>query len=98
MYQTMMVPEFEQLVKNEKVNILDVREVDEFQSGHIEGAINLPLSGFPEAVEALDQTKAYHVICHSGSRSQMACDYLGSNGFDTTNIMGGMSTWRGAIV
>lgn len=98
MYQTMMVPEFEQLVKSETLNILDVREVDEFQRGHIDGALNLPLSGFPEVVEELDQAKEYHVICHSGSRSQMACEYLGSKGFTTTNIMGGMSAWRGAVV
>lgn len=98
MYQTMMIPEFEELTKKENLTILDVREVDEFQSGHIEGAINLPLSGFPEVVEELAQEKEYHIICHSGSRSQMACDYLGSKGFKTTNIMGGMSAWRGAIV
>ncbi|MGL4694530.1 rhodanese-like domain-containing protein [Enterococcus larvae] len=98
MYQTMMIPEFEQLVKQESINILDVRELNEFQSGHIEGAVNLPLSGFPEAAEELDQTKDYHIICHSGSRSQMACDFLGSKGFTTTNIMGGMSAWRGAVV
>ncbi|MBL1225252.1 rhodanese-like domain-containing protein [Enterococcus sp. BWR-S5] len=98
MYQTMMIPEFEQLMKQENVTVLDVRELDEFQSGHIEGAINLPLSGFPEAADSLDQEKEYHVICHSGSRSQMACEFLGSKGFTTTNIMGGMSAWRGAVV
>ena len=98
MYQSMMIPEFEQLVKKRGVAILDVRETDEFQLGHIDGAVNVPLSAFPEAVEGLDKDAEYYVICHSGSRSQMACQFLGDKGFITTNIMGGMSAWRGDIV
>lgn len=98
MYQTMMIPEFEQLVKKENITVLDVRELDEFQSGHIDGAVNLPLSGFPETAENLEKETSYYVICHSGSRSQMACQYLSAKGFETTNIMGGMSAWRGDVV
>ncbi|MCB5953086.1 rhodanese-like domain-containing protein [Enterococcus sp. BWT-B8] len=98
MYQTMMIPEFEQLIKKKNVNILDVREEDEFQSGHIDGAVNIPLSVFSETAERLEKDKDYYVICHSGSRSQLACQLLGSKGFTTTNIMGGMSAWRGDIV
>ncbi|MGC6769223.1 rhodanese-like domain-containing protein [Enterococcus sp. LJL51] len=98
MYHTVMIPEFEQLLKQQSLTILDVRELDEFEAGHIEGAVHLPLSSFPEGVSELKQEQEYYIICHSGSRSQMACSYLGGEGFTTTNVMGGMSAWRGEIV
>ncbi|SFH80135.1 rhodanese-like domain-containing protein [Pisciglobus halotolerans] len=95
MYQSMSIPEFEQKMKKENVDLIDVREADEFAAGHIPGATHVPLSGFPEAAEALDKNKHYHVICHSGGRSTMACEQLSQAGYDVTNIMGGMSAWRG---
>ncbi|WP_346024535.1 rhodanese-like domain-containing protein [Alkalibacterium indicireducens] len=41
--------------------------------------------------------KEYHVICLSGGRSSMVCDFLGNQGYDVVNVMGGMSAWRGDI-
>ena len=54
---------FQALHQKEDITILDVREVDEFQAGHIEGALNVPLSTLDKGYEQLDASKRYYVIC-----------------------------------
>ncbi|EOH99047.1 hypothetical protein UAY_02316 [Enterococcus moraviensis ATCC BAA-383] len=98
MYKSMMIDEFEQLEKRNELAIVDVREVDEYVSGHIKGAKNMPLSMLQETATSLEKTKPYYIICHSGGRSQMASEYFASLGYDVTNVMGGMSAWRGDVV
>jgi rhodanese-related sulfurtransferase len=97
MYQSIMVDEFEQLEKRNKLAIIDVREEDEFEAGHIKGAKNFPLSTLQESAEKLNPEQHYYVICHSGGRSQMACEYLAASGYQVTNVMGGMSAWKGTV-
>lgn len=98
MYKTMMIDEFEQLEKRNELAIIDVREDDEYVSGHIKGAKSLPLSRLQESAESLDKNQSYYIICHAGGRSQMASEYFTSLGYDVTNVMGGMSVWRGELV
>ncbi len=97
MYKSMSMDEFGQKQRKEDINIIDVRETGEFASGHIPGAINVPLSEFAQHLDKIDKDKEYHVVCLSGGRSSVACDYLGNNGYNVTNVMGGMSAWRGDI-
>ncbi|MGX7244692.1 rhodanese-like domain-containing protein [Enterococcus quebecensis] len=98
MYKSIMIDEFEQLEKRNNIAIIDVREDDEYRSGHIKGAKSLPLSGLQETAESLDKEQPYYIICLSGGRSQMASEYFASLGYDVTNVMGGMSAWRGEVV
>lgn len=98
MYQTKMIDEFEQLQKKQPLAIIDVREEEEYASGHISEAISLPLSQIQERVDLLDKEQAYYVICHSGGRSQMACEFLAAKGYQVTNVLGGMSAWKGELV
>ncbi len=98
MYQSISMPEFEQEWKREKCPIVDVREQDEWENGHVESAIHLPLSDFPDLKGRLDKDKEYFVMCHSGGRSAMACQQLAQDGFNVTNVMGGISAWRGDVV
>lgn len=98
MYNSISVNEMDQLYrKKPNTKILDVREEDEYANGHIPGATSMPLSSFSEHLEDLDKDKNYHVICFSGSRSGMACQLLASSGYQATNIIGGMSAWRGDV-
>ena len=69
--------DFQVLHQKEDITILDVREVDEFQAGHIEGALNAPLSTLENGYEQLDSSKRYYVICQGGMRSERACQVLG---------------------
>lgn len=97
MYRSVSMDEFGQKQRREDISIIDVREVEEFSDGHIPGAVNMPLSGLVEGHESLEKNKEYHVICRSGGRSSMACDFLGNEGYDVVNVMGGMSAWKEEI-
>ena len=85
---------FQALHQKEDLTILDVREVDEFQAGHIEGALNVPLSTLDKGYEQLDASKRYYVICQGGMRSERACQCLETKGFDVVNVEGGMNQWK----
>ena len=86
--------EFQILKQKEDITILDVREGDEFQAGHIEGALNAPLSTLDKGYEQLDASKRYYVICQGGMRSERACQFLETKGFDVVNVEGGMNQWK----
>ncbi len=85
---------FQALHQKEGITILDVREVDEFQEGHIQGAENAPLSTLEEQYNQLESDKRYYVICQGGKRSERACQFLETKGFDVVNVEGGMNQWK----
>lgn len=89
------ITDVEQTIKSTNAVLLDVREVDEFASGHIPQAINQPLSQLDQFKG--DKTKNYLIICQSGMRSQQATEYLKSQGYQVINIKGGMNAWTGGI-
>ncbi len=79
-----------ELVK-EDAQIIDVREVNEFEQGHINGAVNIPMSTIRHNLEAIDKTKKVYVHCKSGQRSYNVALMLKQKGFDVVNIAGGYS-------
>ena len=85
---------FYQLYQNSSLSVLDVREVDEFESLHFEGARNLPLSQLADTYEQLDKDQLYYVICKSGMRSARACQFLAEQGYDVINVQGGMTAFE----
>ena len=97
MYKTVMMNDLEQVMKKGTVNVIDVREPEEFEEGHISGAVLAPISEFLNHIKKIDKTKHHYVVCYSGARSQVVAEYLGKNGFDVTNVMGGMSMYRGQL-
>lgn len=79
--------------------IIDVRTPEEFASGHVPGAINLPLGTFgPDdpALAGFDKGEPLFVICQSGGRSSRAADALAAGGFQAVNVKGGTSAWLAA--
>ncbi|WP_274651466.1 rhodanese-like domain-containing protein [Paenibacillus humicola] len=100
--EEMMASELEtRLRQGEKLNLIDVRERDEWQSGHIEEARNIPLSEFVGRLGELHadgEDEPIYVICRSGGRSAKACDYLAAQGYSVVNIVGGMLSWPGDVV
>ena len=76
------------------VQILDVRRLPEWQSGHIEGAIHMPLDKLRSQVAGLDRTKPIAVHCKSGYRSSIAASLLERAGFEQAmNVTGGFDAW-----
>lgn len=81
--------------------LIDVRSVMEYNGGHAEGAVNLPLPQVtPQAVQALRQGKdsePVYVICHSGGRSKTACERLAAANLpNIVNVTGGTAAWKQA--
>ncbi len=74
--------------------VVDVREPDEFRSGHVEGAVSIPLSMVPLRMTELDHDQTYFVICEVGGRSAKACEFLEQQGFDVINVAGGTGYFR----
>jgi len=97
MYKTVMMFELEQTMKKENVKVIDVREIDEFSEGHIPNAIHVPMSDFVNNLRKLNKKEPYYVVCYSGARSQVASQFLSKQGYDVTNVLGGMSTYRGDL-
>lgn len=89
------IAEFTQ-INSRSICLIDVREIDEYESGHIAGAINIPLSEFLNRVSELPNETIY-LICRSGGRSMQACEIcvdLGKS--DVVNVAGGTLGWISA--
>lgn len=75
--------------------VLDVREQVEWDHGHIEGAVHVPLMDLPNRVGELSQDQTL-VVCRVGGRSAQATGWLAQQGFDAVNLDGGMLEWEAA--
>jgi phage shock protein E len=72
--------------------ILDVRSSQEFSTGHLEGAVNIPHDQLQQRIDSiagLEKTSPVLVYCRSGVRSAIACSILVQQGF--TQVMNGGS-------
>ena len=97
MLTNISMADFYEKYQNENLDLIDVREVHEFQAGHAPGAKNLPLSTLEQGYKKLKPDHAYHVICQGGVRSASACQFLSAQGLTVTNVEGGMNQWPGDV-
>jgi rhodanese-related sulfurtransferase len=79
---------------NENLQMIDVREYEETQSGIIPGAKHIPLGEIPERLNEIDHNEVL-LICRSGARSERAGQFLEKQGYDVVNMTGGMMSWKG---
>ena len=72
--------------------VIDVRTEQEFQGGHVEGAINIPHTAIGQDISKAQASKDDHVIlyCQSGRRSGLALETLKSMGFSRAENYGGI--------
>lgn len=83
--------EFERRMDSGQINILDVRKPSEFESQHIEGAVNFPLDYINDHFHELDKDKKYYLHCRSGYRSMVTASILKSIGIeDVINVKEGL--------
>lgn len=85
------------LEAGETLNLIDVREPEEVAEGHIAGINHIPLGDLEARLNELNKETPYIIICRSGNRSGKATDLLTANGYDATNMVGGMLDWAGDI-
>ncbi|MFE4512890.1 rhodanese-like domain-containing protein [Kitasatospora sp. NPDC056783] len=75
--------------------LLDVREQDEWDAGHVDGALHIPIGEVIARLGELPDEKLY-VLCRVGGRSAQVVQYLVQQGRDAVNVDGGMYAWEGA--
>ena len=76
--------------------VLDVRMPYEFEAGHIEGAINVPLPSLPQQVDKLPGDRPIICVCQVGQRSDLAARFLVDRDLVAFNMEGGMVAWAAA--
>lgn len=77
---------------------VDVRYAEEYEDGHIQDAIHLPLPELRARVDAmLDRNGKYITVCLSGKRSSVAAFLLKQRGYRVMSMKGGMSDWPGEV-
>jgi rhodanese-related sulfurtransferase len=84
-------------MNNENTIVIDVREPDEFNKGHIDTAINMPLSKIKEHTAKLDAYKNNQIllVCQDGTRSASAGKIITQAGLSQVFVItGGMSSWQ----
>ncbi|MEN0644227.1 rhodanese-like domain-containing protein [Alkalicoccobacillus gibsonii] len=78
--------------------LIDVRELDEYEEGHIPGVPLIPMNTIPSFADDFDRTSSYVFICRSGKRSQNVARYLKEQGMlNVRNFAGGMLSWQGEV-
>lgn len=85
------------LEQGQAIKLIDVREVDEVESGRIPGMIHIPLGLLEFRMHELNKNDSYVIVCRSGGRSGRATQFLESQGFDVSNMVGGMLAWDGEV-
>ena len=93
------VDEFQTLIADPNMQLLDVRTPEEFDEGHIAGAtlVDVNDSSFVDrAVAILDKQRPVAVYCRSGRRSARAANLLVAQGYTVTNLNGGVMAWQDA--
>lgn len=75
------------------VAVLDVREDDEWDAGHIEGATHIPMSDVPGRMAELPEAEQIIVVCRRGGRSARVTEFLVEHGVPAINLDGGMQSW-----
>lgn len=93
MRQTITVEELLKLIDSDStLQLIDVRSPGEYAAGHVPQALNIPLEQADARIDDLGKGKVA-ILCHSGSRAQMACDLLSQHHPDLLVVQGGTQAW-----
>lgn len=98
-FNSVNVDEFEKVITDKNITILDVRTTEEYAEGHIALAMNIDVKqpDFESKAKAsLDKSKTIAVYCRSGNRSKKACDILTADGYKVVELSNGMMGWQSA--
>ena len=78
------------------ITVLDVREPVEWQHGHVEGSVHVPMMELPDRLADLPPDGQVLVVCKVGGRSARVVQYLVAQGVDAVNLDGGLLEWEAA--
>jgi rhodanese-related sulfurtransferase len=81
-----------------KAQLIDVREPNEFEAGHILGSRNIPMSQLKMRMKEIRSDLPVYLYCQSGMRSGRAAQFLYRRGYrDLTHLQGGFKGWTGKV-
>lgn len=84
-------------IDKSRITLIDVRTPDEFATGTIDGAVNIPLDAMRESLDRIPADKPIVLFCGVGLRGYLASNILRQRGFkDVRNLVGGLKTYRAA--
>ncbi|EOT39854.1 rhodanese-like domain-containing protein [Enterococcus columbae] len=92
--RSMNVQDFQAIVGQKEVVILDIRDKGAFEEFHLPNAISMPTTSLPNRLHELDKETTYYVLSHSGRRSDIIAQFLNNEGFNAYHIIGGMKAFR----
>ncbi len=96
MYQEITHKELESLVLNkEDIELIDVREQNEYDMIRIPEAKLIPVSIFTDHINDIDWGKPVYIFCRTGGRSGQVCAWLESHGKSATNVSGSIKALWG---
>jgi rhodanese-related sulfurtransferase len=76
--------------------VLDVREADEWNAGHVDGSTWIPMGDLSSRQDEIPEGMHLVVVCHSGGRSARVVQALVAAGYDASNLVGGLDAWAQA--
>ncbi len=94
MVEHVSVLELVEAISRDEAYVVDVRESDEYEAGHVPGAVHVPLFLVPLKHTEFRTDRPLYLICETGNRSYQAGLFLAKNGFASRNVEGGTSAWR----
>jgi rhodanese-related sulfurtransferase len=94
---TALAPErVAELLEQGEADVIDVRDDEEWDAGHIAGARHVELADLTAAAEGIDRERTVVFNCRTGDRSGMAADAFREAGYDAYNMDGGIVAWADA--
>lgn len=89
------VSEAQRQLHQDNALLVDVREDDEWQAGHVAGAQHIPLGNLADHLDSLPHDRPLLLFCRSGGRSSRATTFLQQQGFtNASNVTGGVLAWQ----
>lgn len=81
------------LMKENHINLIDIREQFEINICSVPGSLKIPTYTLLRGYESLlDKDKEYYILCHTGQRSYFVTDTLSKEGYNVINVMGGIAS------
>ncbi|RRD96120.1 rhodanese-like domain-containing protein [Clostridiales bacterium COT073_COT-073] len=79
-----------------KIDLIDIRENNEFAEGSIQTAKHIPMGDLlADPEKYLSKDKTYYILCRSGGRSSNTVTKLEAKGYDVVNVAGGVMNYQG---
>jgi len=85
-YYRVTLDEVMELYEADDTVVVDVRRPDEYESGHVKGALHIPVDDVLARIEELPTDKRLLFICAAGVRSGLACEMASAMGLDNENL------------